>query len=288
MSQLSEETLALMRTAMKRIRPVGAYDKAHNDECIYSFDTPFSPSGLYVNMRTFNGVGEAYLEVDAKKEGADPVLYLHLREKRVPKQPTDEAKIGASETAPTRMAIGGEGGFKVDEDKYDIVKEQAIFLMPNRISVPLPCADIPELISEAARALISKTSVLAEEKAAAIAWEAHVAESKYARDLVQLPAHKQISPDSSTWVCEVSGMRENLWLNLSDGHIGSGRRHYDGSGGANGALDHYKETKKHFPPHGFPLVVKLGTITPHGADVYSYAEDEDTEERRSFDEKQHA
>ena len=27
----------------------------------------------------------------------------------------------------------------------------------------------------------------------------------------------------------------------------------------------------------FPLVVKLGTITPHGADVYSYAPDEDNE-----------
>jgi hypothetical protein len=25
----------------------------------------------------------------------------------------------------------------------------------------------------------------------------------------------------------------------------------------------------------YPLVVKLGTITPHGADVYSYASDED-------------
>ena len=31
------------------------------------------------------------------------------------------------------------------------------------------------------------------------------------------------------------------------------------------------------PPNGFPLVVKLGTITPHGADVYSYAPDEDSE-----------
>ena len=34
-------------------------------------------------------------------------------------------------------------------------------------------------------------------------------------------------------------------------------------------------TKAANPPHGFPLVVKLGTITPHGADVYSYAPDED-------------
>lgn len=34
---------------------------------------------------------------------------------------------------------------------------------------------------------------------------------------------------------------------------------------------------KHFEETGsiYPLVVKLGTITPHGADVYSYAPDED-------------
>ena len=45
-----------------------------------------------------------------------------------------------------------------------------------------------------------------------------------------------------------------------------------GSGGSNGALDHFKETgEKH------PLVVKLGTISADidSADCYSYATDED-------------
>ena len=61
------------------------------------------------------------------------------------------------------------------------------------------------------------------------------------------------------------------------GHIGSGRKQWDGSGGTNGALNHYNVTRSSHPPNGFPLVVKLGTITPHGADVYSYAPDENTE-----------
>ena len=39
-----------------------------------------------------------------------------------------------------------------------------------------------------------------------------------------------------------------------------------GSGGNNHAVDHYDTTK-------YPLAVKLGTITPGGADVYSYDED---------------
>ena len=47
-----------------------------------------------------------------------------------------------------------------------------------------------------------------------------VASRKYADELPMLENGKAISPNSSTWVCEESGMKENLWLNLSTGHIG--------------------------------------------------------------------
>lgn len=43
-----------------------------------------------------------------------------------------------------------------------------------------------------------------------------------------------------------------------------------GTGGNGAALRHFQNTGKKYP-----LVVKLGTITPSGADVYSYADDED-------------
>jgi ubiquitin carboxyl-terminal hydrolase 5/13 len=77
---------------------------------------------------------------------------------------------------------------------------------------------------------------------------------------------------NSFFQCQKSGDTQNLWLNLSDGFIGGGRKHWDGSGGSNGALDHFVETGGQFP-----LVVKLGTITQdvHAADCYSYAPDED-------------
>jgi hypothetical protein len=42
------------------------------------------------------------------------------------------------------------------------------------------------------------------------------------------------------------------------------------AGGAGAALRHYEQTGSKYP-----LVVKLGTITPHSADVYSYSPDED-------------
>ena len=58
-------------------------------------------------------------------------------------------------------------------------------------------------------------------------------------------------------------------LNLSDGYIGCGRKQPDGSGGNGHALAHFQETGSQYP-----LCVKLGTITPTGGDVYSYAPDE--------------
>ena len=113
-------------------------------------------------------------------------------------------------------------------------------------------------------------------------------ETKYAAALVQKkPAgieagRRVVSLDPSTWKCdETDVVRANpnfegsdlcpftLWLNLSTGHIGGGREQYDGSGGTGGALKHYKDTGSQYP-----LVVKLGSITRYGADVYSYALDE--------------
>ena len=101
-------------------------------------------------------------------------------------------------------------------------------------------------------------------------WEEEKRISRYAADLPQLDNGKKISPDPKQWKCDETGVTENLWLNLSTGIIGSGRQNWDGTGGNGSALRHYTATGSKYP-----LVVKLGTITPHGADVYSYAADED-------------
>uniref|UniRef100_A0A671YLC1 Ubiquitin carboxyl-terminal hydrolase n=1 Tax=Sparus aurata TaxID=8175 RepID=A0A671YLC1_SPAAU len=90
-------------------------------------------------------------------------------------------------------------------------------------------------------------------------------ESRHAADLKQLDNGVKIPP--SGWRCEVCDLQENIWMNLTDGKVLCGRRYFDGSGGNNHALLHFQET-------GYPLAVKLGTITPDGADVYSYDEDD--------------
>lgn len=56
------------------------------------------------------------------------------------------------------------------------------------------------------------------------------------------------------WQCQTCGLKENLWLNLTDGSIHCGRKYFNGLGGNNHAVEHYERTK-------YPLVVKLGTVT---------------------------
>lgn len=109
-----------------------------------------------------------------------------------------------------------------------------------------------------------------QEEVKASAWEQKIEVSGFAPGLPVVDSPPKISPDPKSWKCFACEMRENLWLNLSTGVIGCGRRQYDGSGGNSHAFEHFNETG-----NVYPLCVKLGTITPDGGDVYSYHPDED-------------
>jgi len=53
-------------------------------------------------------------------------------------------------------------------------------------------------------------------------------------------------------------------LNLTDGSVLCGKWFFDSSGGNGHALEHYRDM-------GYPLAVKLGTITPDGAGECGFA-----------------
>eukprot|EP00124_Ichthyophonus_hoferi_P005737 Ihof_evm1s928 gene=Ihof_evmTU1s928 len=100
-------------------------------------------------------------------------------------------------------------------------------------------------------------------------YQNHNQVSKHASNLVQLDNDVKIPPSGHK--CSRCALTENLWLVLTDGTIVCGRKNYDGSGGNNHGVEYYNETK-------YPLAVKLGTISPEGADVYSYDEDDMVED----------
>jgi len=207
-------------------------------------------------MNTFLAFGKDCVGWNFEKTG-NPV-YLHIRQtkKLVPEdRPLKK---------PTLLAIGVDGGFDNNEPEYE--ETQNIVILPDYVTLPFPSVELPEKVRLAVDAILMAEG--AERKEQVASWTAdtkHI--SEYALNLQQLGDGVIIPP--SGWKCAKCDKTENLWLNLTDGMILCGRRNWDGSGGNNHAIEHFNET-------GYPIAVKLGTITADidAADVFSYPEDE--------------
>ncbi|XP_026327826.1 ubiquitin carboxyl-terminal hydrolase 5 [Hyposmocoma kahamanoa] len=244
----------------------------YKDECVYSFDNPESETGLYVSLTSFLGFGRNYVEQYFQKTGN--AVYLHIRREKKP-MPEPEKTGDGPEKKITRLAIGVEGGFDPDygKPKYTYVDHYTIVLLPGFHTYNWPDTALPEQIRKSAQAVIDAESPFKIAEMAALhgTWDGEKREvSVHAVNLKQLDNGVKIPP--SGWKCTKCDLTTNLWLNLTDGSILCGRRFFDGSGGNDHAVEHFRET-------GYPLAVKLGTITADGkGDVFSYAEDDMVED----------
>lgn len=186
-----------------------------------------------------------------------------------------EQIVDGPEKKITRLAIGVDGGFDPDSGKkrYEFNVSYSIVVLPEYQIIPYPNENLPLQVSNSIKEIIAAESATkkSEKDSMAGTWDGEVRQvSKYSLDLVQHENGVKISPTG--WKCEKCDLTTNLWLNLTDGLILCGRKFFDGSGGNDHANIHYKET-------GFPLAVKLGTITSDGkGDVYSYGEDDMVED----------
>ncbi|XP_058209961.1 ubiquitin carboxyl-terminal hydrolase 14-like isoform X2 [Rhododendron vialii] len=246
----------LLRANLARVRIPEPTNRIYKHECCISFDTPKSEGGLYIDMNTFLAFGKDCVGWNFEKTG-NPV-YLHIRQTR--KLVCEDRPL----KKPTLLAIGVDGGFDNNEPEYEETKN--IVILPDYVTLPFPSVELPEKVRLAVDAILMAEG--AERKEQVASWTAdkkHV--SEYALNLQQLDNGVIIQP--SGWKCAKCNKTENLWLNLTDGMILCGRRNWDGSGGNNHAIEHFKET-------GYPVAVKLGTITADldAADVFSYPEDE--------------
>ncbi|GAB2284593.1 ubiquitin-specific protease ubp14 [Dionaea muscipula] len=249
------DAVELLRANLSRVRIPGPTNRIYKQECCVSFDTPKSEGGLFVDMSTFLAFGKDYVMWNYEKT-RNPV-YLHIKQrKKVVSEDRPSKK-------PTLLAIGVEGGFD-SEPQYE--ETHSIVILPEFVTLPFPSLELPEKVRLAVDAILMAEG--AERKEQLAGWVADKKQvSEYALNLQQLK--NGVIVPSSGWKCVKCDKTENLWLNLTDGMILCGRRNWDGTGGNNHAVDHYHET-------GYPLAVKLGTITAdlEAADVYSYPEDE--------------
>ncbi|XP_061883827.1 ubiquitin carboxyl-terminal hydrolase 13 isoform X2 [Entelurus aequoreus] len=246
---------------MPTVRVPKAGDRVFKSECAFSFDSPESEGGLYVCMNTFLGFGREHVERHYRKTGQS--VYMHL------KRHVKEKASGAAGGAIPRRRNGKvflelELNRDFNGEEYECEDEAKLVIFPDHFEIPLPnIEELPALVTIACDAVLNAAS--AYKKQEPETWEEDLQVSRHARTLTQLDNGVRIPP--SGWKCDKCEMRDNLWLNLTDGTVLCGKWFFDGSGGNGHALDHYKETK-------YPLAVKLDTITPDGADVYSFEEEE--------------
>uniref|UniRef100_A0A8C1CEW2 Ubiquitin carboxyl-terminal hydrolase n=1 Tax=Cyprinus carpio carpio TaxID=630221 RepID=A0A8C1CEW2_CYPCA len=238
---------------MPTIRVPRTGDRVFKSECAFSYDSPESEGGLYVCMNTFLGFGREHVERHYHKTGQS--VYMHLKRHLLFK---NISFAFFPEDLELNRDFNG-----VD---YEYEDEAKLVIFPDHFEIPLPnIEELPALVSEivSCDAVLNASSPY--KKQEADSWEEEIQVSKHARSLRQQENGVRIPP--SGWKCAKCEMRENLWLNLTDGSVLCGKWFFDGSGGNGHALEHYKETN-------FPLAVKLDTITPDGADIYSFDEEE--------------
>ncbi|OEH75821.1 ubiquitin carboxyl-terminal-containing protein [Cyclospora cayetanensis] len=231
----------------------------------YSLDLVSGPCGLFVNLKNFISVSLEALPADAALSGSRVYVHLstniHLTNAITTAQKRRQAcregrdNGGSAEngeppevdmiTKPTKMAIAVEGGFSADGDLIDPAGNFAAVepTITYRLCVYTPAETAP-----------GGTAAL----------------SKSLAELYR--SNKRSTKHQGQKRSEVEEEDEEQQQRF----IGCGRKLYGAGGGcADGregaAIRHYKETGSIYP-----LIVKLGTISPDSADVFSYAPDEDS------------
>lgn len=139
-----------------------------------------------------------------------------------------------------------------EDDLHDFESELHCFQCPNQ-----PTVVYEDRLKTITQAIKMATSV--KQKQDMKGWQhAEITPCEHTLTLEQIPS----KPIGSH--CDECDLKENLWLCLTCGNIGCGRRQYDGSGGNNHGVNHYDVTRH-------PVSCKLGTITAEGlADIYCY------------------
>lgn len=234
------------------IRPPRPTDSVYREDCTLCFDSIDDSDGLDVCLHCYNGgcAGSRQHSAQHASEAKHP-LALNIRRTRKRKY-DDEPPQKIS-----KLAIVAE----TEADKYETVTSLKCLQCG---VADLPAKDkVEDTISG-----IMKASTFAQQEEVK-AWEMELTPCEHTLCLEQEPS--RIIPSGELGHCNQCELNENLWLCLTCGNLGCGRKQFGNVGpkGNGHQLDHNKST-------GHPVAVKLGSITAEGnADIYCYACDEE-------------
>lgn len=157
----------LLISNASQVRVPSDSHEIYKDECVYSYDTPETATGLYVSLVSFLGFGEEYVQGYAKKTGN--LVFLHIRREKIAKKCCDGIKNAIAKTDEvnsgpvrkiTRLAIGIEGGYNdKDTEDYEIKQTLSIVVMPNiAVKIPYPSCKMPANIIKSVEKVLEQES----------------------------------------------------------------------------------------------------------------------------------
>lgn len=88
--QRERRLLALPRASQHMLCGTAASAEAsaalqvYKEECMFSYDTPLSPGGLYVNLNSWQAFGEEFVQLDAQRSGQALYLLQQFQKVRAP------------------------------------------------------------------------------------------------------------------------------------------------------------------------------------------------------------
>ena len=215
----------------------------YKDDCVYTFDTPYSPNGLDVciecGIATSPAPEHNFTALHYAKTGHEQ--YVNIRKTPRPRGPkavklavTAEQEQDLYDTATTVKDLSGK---EVDQAQFQ--------------------AEVDRILSAESYAKRQEIQ----------AWELEIHPCEH---VLLLHQDERTSPNLDK--CSACELTTNLWLCLQCGTLNCGRPQFGGGGGNGHAHKHYEECTH-------PLAVKLGSITPDGtADVYCYTCDEEVKD----------
>lgn len=56
-------------------------DRVYKSECMFCFESPLSPAGLFINLRSYQCFCERHIELDQRRTGS--LLYLRIKQTKV-------------------------------------------------------------------------------------------------------------------------------------------------------------------------------------------------------------
>jgi len=239
----------------------------YKDECSFCFIAATSSEGINLCLTCFEGScntkwansNQTHTQLHHAKFGHN--VYLNIR-KQIERETPSHEEI-------TKIAIGTSGGGGMEIEKVSYHYSILCFDCQKKVD------QVPKAYDGLVKSIEQHQSAF--EKTQLVSWELEQNPCPHSRSISQQPTpipatinasdNQSHSRDISRCVnCDMSA---NLWLCLTCGNVGCGRKNFDGTGGNSHGIGHYNSTKH-------PVSVKTGTISPNETpSCYCYICDDD-------------